>query len=202
MDVEQREATVEPTTRDRLLVAARELFLTKGYNGASIRDIAGAIDTSLSNIYHYYGNKEGILIEIITLAREQLTTALRAIVQSDLPAREKFERLITEHLKIIVGSPSVEALRIYEDSTESAGRIGREAQREVLAIYKQAIAALVEEGLVQTRYPSVLAFNILGGLNWVRTWYRPDGPLSLDEIADELLRFVEHGAFAGRSRHG
>jgi hypothetical protein len=39
----------------------------------------------------------------------------------------------------------------------------------------------------------VLAFNILGVINWQLKWYRPEGPLSMDEVSKEIVSFVMHG---------
>lgn len=50
----------EPTIRERILDAARGLFLTKGYNGSNLRDIAAEARVSMGGIYHHFDSKEDI----------------------------------------------------------------------------------------------------------------------------------------------
>ena len=45
--------------KEKVLQVAIKLFSAKGFKGTSIRDIAQAMNMSISNIYHYFGNKEG-----------------------------------------------------------------------------------------------------------------------------------------------
>ncbi|MCA0976727.1 TetR/AcrR family transcriptional regulator [Halomonas denitrificans] len=48
--------------RQRLLAAAREVFLDKGYAGASVNDIVARAGGSLSTLYKLFGNKEGLFV--------------------------------------------------------------------------------------------------------------------------------------------
>jgi len=48
-------------------------------------------------------------------------------------------------------------------------------------------------GYLSSRNLVVLAFNILGVINWQLKWYRPGGPLSMDNVANEIVSFVMHG---------
>lgn len=52
-------------TREQVIKAAIDLFSTKGFNGTSIRAIANAMGMSISNIYHYFVNKEGLMLAIL-----------------------------------------------------------------------------------------------------------------------------------------
>jgi len=49
-----------PSVQTRILRAARELFLTQGYNGSNLRDIAAKADVSMGGIYHHFASKEDI----------------------------------------------------------------------------------------------------------------------------------------------
>ncbi len=51
--------------KDKLLKTAIDLFAAKGFKGTSIRDIAQAMGMSISNIYHYFGSKEGLMLAIL-----------------------------------------------------------------------------------------------------------------------------------------
>jgi len=66
-------------------------------------------------------------------------------------------------------------------------------QREILEIYIKELSTLEESGYVSCRSLTVLAFNILGVINWQLRWYRPEGTLSLEEITEEVVSFILHG---------
>jgi AcrR family transcriptional regulator len=51
--------------RQRILTEALEVFLEKGYEKASMRDLAKRVGTSVSNIYHYFTNKEELFRAIV-----------------------------------------------------------------------------------------------------------------------------------------
>jgi AcrR family transcriptional regulator len=53
----ERSMTGLSANRDKILEASLDLFAAKGFRGTSIRDIANAVGISISNIYHYFGNK-------------------------------------------------------------------------------------------------------------------------------------------------
>jgi hypothetical protein len=61
-------------------------------------------------------------------------------------------------------------------------------------MYKEELGNLQEQGYVRHRSLTVLTFNVLGVINWQLRWYRPDGPLSFEEIADEIVNFILYGA--------
>lgn len=51
--------------KDKIITAAKKLFLTKGYEKTTMRDIIKSAETSIGNCYFYYKNKESILKEIV-----------------------------------------------------------------------------------------------------------------------------------------
>jgi len=53
------------SNKELILKTAQELFLTKGYHGTSIRDIARKAAVSLGGIYAHYQNKENIYLELL-----------------------------------------------------------------------------------------------------------------------------------------
>lgn len=50
---------------DRILAAARGLFLARGYNGSNLRDIAAEAKVSMGGIYHHFESKEGIYLALL-----------------------------------------------------------------------------------------------------------------------------------------
>ena len=80
-----------PSARDRILEAARDLFLTKGYNGSNLRDIAGRARVSMGGIYHHFDSKESMVDEILSTFQEELFAAYDAVLAGDVDARTRDE---------------------------------------------------------------------------------------------------------------
>lgn len=62
--------------RQKILDVAEDEFLKRGYEGASMRIIAKKANTTLGNIYHYFPNKEALLVELLTPTLDNLDIGL------------------------------------------------------------------------------------------------------------------------------
>lgn len=86
-------------TKDQVIKAAIDLFSTKGFNGTSIRAIADAMGMSISNIYHYYKSKEGLLLAILEHSTIPLLEELGRVSEMDMDPLERFKLLLQTHLR-------------------------------------------------------------------------------------------------------
>ena len=65
--------------------------------------------------------------------------------------------------------------------------------REIYLCYVETLRALQKSKAVSCEPPSIVAFAILGMLNWCYRWYKEDGSLTIEEIAERLIGIVFHG---------
>ncbi|RLL63593.1 TetR/AcrR family transcriptional regulator [Paenirhodobacter hankyongi] len=178
--------------RESLLETAVEMFSEKGFSGTSIRDIAREHGVSLSNIYYYFSNKEGLWREIMNRSVRSLPGRLRAaIAQADTP-RAQLDALIREHLRAGVEHQRELLMLLTEQGQlgEDSSRETLEIQREILEIYTAVLEALSAEGALHEGHIRVAVFNILGVVNWHLRWYRADGPLPADTLHQEITNFI------------
>lgn len=182
-------------TRQQVIKAAIDLFSTKGFNGTSIRAIANAMGMSISNIYHYFVNKEGLMLAILEQSSRRLLENLRQVSEKEMDPLHRFKLLIDTHVRLSeVFSKESKIFFIDEDHLSPEGNEkNRQNQREILNIYLKELQTLRELGYLGSRNLPVLAFNILGVINWQLKWYRPEGPLSMDEVSKEIVSFVMNG---------
>ena len=182
-------------TREQVIKAAISLFSTKGFNGTSIRAIASAMGMSISNIYHYFVNKEGLMLAILEQSSKRLLETLHQVSEKEMDPLDRFKLLIETHVRLSeMFSKESKIFFIDEDHLSPEGNEkNRQNQREILNIYLKELQTLKELGYLSSRNLVVLAFNILGVINWQLKWYRPGGPLSMDNVANEIVSFVIHG---------
>ena len=182
-------------TKDQVIKAAIDLFSTKGFNGTSIRAIANAMGMSISNIYHYFVNKEGLMLAILEQSSKRLLDHLRQISEKEMEPLDRFRLLIESHVRLSeVFRKESKIFFIDEDHLSPEGNEKNlQNQREILNIYLKELKILKDSGFLSSQNLLVLAFNILGVINWQLKWYRPSGALTMDDVCKEIVRFVMHG---------
>jgi len=181
--------------KDKLFQAATKLFAAKGFKGTSIRDIADTAGMTTYNIYYYFGNKEGLLLAILEQSSQRLLEKLRWVTKQDMDPIARFKLLLETHIYSVTESPR-EAI-IFSLSKEHLSPAGwetdRRFQREILELYQTELRKLQVLGVFRSQSLAVPAFNIFGIINWLLRWYNPDGPLSRDELTDEIVSFILSG---------
>jgi AcrR family transcriptional regulator len=182
--------------KERLLEVAIDLFGARGFKGTSIRDIANTMGMSISNIYHYFGNKEGLLLAILQRSSNELLESLDdALRHSGLEPIERFKALLRRHLTVTHGRAGEAKIFALDEEhlTPEGNEINRRIQRRVLDTYVSELKALKVQDYVRCGDVTVAAFNILGVINWYSRWYRSSGLLSREEVVQEIISFVCHG---------
>ncbi|RPJ10060.1 MAG: TetR/AcrR family transcriptional regulator [Deltaproteobacteria bacterium] len=182
-------------SQTKLMEVAIDLFASRGFRGTSIRDIAGAMGMSISNIYHYYGSKEGLLLAILKHSAEQVANKLLEVSGLNMEPLDRFRLLIKTH--ILMSKNHKKEVKIFfldeEHLSPDGNEINKQFQRDIFNIYKKELHNLKAEGYVKYENLTTLALNVLGVVNWHLRWYRPEGPLPLEQITDEILTFILHG---------
>ncbi len=129
-----------PTKPARLLVAARQLFAKKGYEGTTVREIAALAGVTKPVLYYHFGNKEGIYFELIREPFAKLDALLNDSLQGGRSAKARLEQLcdhlfylFTEHLELLnliqglpPGSPYYDFEAGYRKLQNAIGRLIKE----------------------------------------------------------------------------
>jgi len=66
----------QPSTRDRLIEAARDLFITQGYSSTGIAQILKTAGARSGSLYHFFPTKEDLLLAVLDWYRQNIGTAL------------------------------------------------------------------------------------------------------------------------------
>jgi len=187
------EATVQ--RRDELLLAAERLFSERGYEATSVRDIADALAIKAGSLYSHIATKEDLLWEVLGRAADRYFEALQPIVESDLVTVEKLRRLIAAHVRVITQSASAAA--VY---TTEWRHLTEPRRREFAArrdAYERIVRGLVHDSIREGSFGDVdekfATLLILSSINWVYQWYRPDGPMTPEEIARRITDLLFNG---------
>jgi AcrR family transcriptional regulator len=183
---------IEPGARRRAIdEIASELFHANGYAATSVRDIAKALDIQAASMYAHVASKEDVLWSIIDGAA---TAFERAADNADAEAAstdpvDRLAALVEAHVEVVTADPERSSVFVTEWRHLSAGRraaiSGRRDAYE--GRFRETIADGLAVGAFRATDAALASTFILTALNGIATWYRPDGRLSADRIADHYV---------------
>ena len=182
-------------TREDILEAAAQVFRQKGFHGASMSDIAGAVNLQKASLYQHVSSKQEILLELLERALELLLERISRITTQNISADEKLQRMIREYLQILVENIDLASVLLFEHrSLEGRQRTRHIPNRDKFeSLWKDVIIEGVDKKIFTCENPGVATRALLGIMNWTITWYRPDGELSIEQIADQYSDLLLKG---------
>jgi AcrR family transcriptional regulator len=170
---------------------ASELFHMNGYAATSVRDIARALDIQGASLYAHVASKEDVLFSIVDRAAGAFERAADAAEAeaADGDLVERLAALVEGHVDIVTADPERASVFVTEWRHLSAERRAAiSARRDA---YERRFREVIEEGIALGAFrasdSALAATFILTALNGIPTWYRPDGRLSADRIADHYV---------------
>ncbi len=175
-------------SRDEILQAAALIFQEKGYHAASMQDIADAVALKKSSLYHHVNSKQDILYALLDESLEMILERLRGVSSLDISPTEKIRRATRAYFSFLAENPSLSSVLLLE--YRSLEPDYKEKHIPLRDQVDQIWREIIEEGNTKGEFdapePGLISKALLGVLNWTITWYREDGPLSAEEIADRF----------------
>jgi len=187
---------------ETILSTAERLFQEKGYRGVSIRDLAAAVGVKMSSLYYYFESKDDILYRIIKRHLDHLLS-----VTSDSLAACASEQDHAGRLRALVYSSVV--CMIHDRAASSVAvsqtrELSGEQRAELFALldefeerYTSLISEGMEAGVFVVTDPVIATYVLLGAVARVSLWFREDGRLTPEEIAElycaQLIRSLLPG---------
>jgi TetR/AcrR family transcriptional regulator, cholesterol catabolism regulator len=183
---------IEPGARRREIDdVASGLFHAHGYAATSVRDIAKALDIQAASMYAHVASKEDVLWSIVdgaATAFEGAADAALAEATTSDPV-DRLAALVEAHVEVITADPSRSSVFVTEWRHLSAER--RDAIAARRDAYEARFRSTIEEGIAVGAFhrtdPALAAAFLLTALNGIATWYRPEGRLGRDRIADHYV---------------
>jgi TetR/AcrR family transcriptional regulator len=180
--------------RAEILHAALIAFREKGYHTTTLEDIADRLGVRKTALYHYFPDKESILYEC---HRESLAEIARLIEEAQScceTAAERLAYLIREHVRVM--TETLEGSPLAFEVPALSG----ERRDEVIAArdrYERVLRGLIEQGIADGEFrdvdPKLAVFAILGSINWIARWYRPEGGVGAAQLGSRFADYLIHG---------
>lgn len=206
--VEQAKKDYEKSRRKRgevpqkILDSATRLFSKKGFDGASIREIAEKAGVAVPNIYYYFKDKQGLYQATLKKSLGDIMEVMQAIDDPPLSFRERFLALGKAKMKMIRRNHLPMNLWIKE-FLEHGGR-GMNGKlditfKEAFAYMEKMLAEAMEKGEIRKMNPKVgvwylMSLSLLYGTPFLTKWkkkFEPPTDEEMEEFVDLLIKGFE-----------
>lgn len=179
-----------------LIEVATQVFYEKGYDGASLQDIADRLGMLKGSLYYYIQSKEDLLFDVISTVHRDGLAVVRARADVEGTPLEKLESVIVGHVEHTCRNLVPTAVFLHELSALPADR-----REEVLGsehAYQGVFRDLIEQAQKQEDVrddldPRLATLSVLGSTNWVYRWFRPGGAFTPEQIGAELAEMTIRG---------
>jgi AcrR family transcriptional regulator len=185
------------TKREAVLKTAAQLFLEKSFGRTSMNDVADRLNITKPALYHYFNNKEDILLECYRLGVGLIEETLNEIADHGGNGLQKVEAFIQSYAIVMTVNFGRCVMRLDEgDLTSEARAEVRTYKRKIDRRLRSFLQEGIDDGSIAPCDTKIAAFAIAGALNWICMWYEPDGALSPEEIAAQFARTLTQGLAA------
>ncbi|MGJ7490618.1 TetR/AcrR family transcriptional regulator [Variovorax sp. ZT4R33] len=185
--------------RNAVLQTAAQLFNERGFHATSLDDIAERLNVSKPTLYYYVESKDQILLECVRTALDLMRDGIEAVRAAGGSAIEQLKACMRIYTGVVTQHFGMCVIRIGEDPLPEP--LKTELRRLKAGIdlqFRRLIADGVAEGSLAPCDPKMAAFMLAGALSWVGRWYRSDGHLSPEEIADQGIDLLLNGVLRRR----
>jgi len=200
-----RKPADQSVNKEDILWAAAEVLRHNGYDATTMKDIAAQVNLTAASLYHHFKSKDFLLLNVLELGLDLTITKLEPITQSNLSYTKKLEQMIRSHIMSVTSNTAIGAAMVFEIRTllnvTGAGKYNGQAQHEFLerrdhfferrdyfeSLFRNTIKAGIATGEFRQVDHAIVAKAMLGAHNWVGIWYKDDGRLTGDNIADVMV---------------
>jgi AcrR family transcriptional regulator len=181
--------------KQAILDKAAALIARKGFDVATMMDVAKACGTSKSHLYHYFPSKEDLLYAIAHDHITRQAADLLRIVHEPLPADQRFERFIDSFMQGAAKSRDEHIILMNDLKYLPPVQLKeiRKLEVEMTALLEGLLREMNPQLMAEERVRTPYALLLYGMMIWTFSWYRRNGPIPPAELARRISELFVHG---------
>jgi AcrR family transcriptional regulator len=179
--------------KEEILLGAARLFRRKTFSKTTIDDLAVSLKINKATIYYYFKDKTDLLYWIMCSSTDEYLKQVKSVIATSVLPPEKLEALVKTHINYATNYNNSFAGISYFEMKNLPRRLAKSyiLKRDE---YEHFLFEIIQEGTLMGYFrendPSMTARFILGLLNSVIVWFRESGPLSSNQVAEEIWKFI------------
>ncbi|WP_037819328.1 TetR/AcrR family transcriptional regulator [Amycolatopsis sp. VC5-11] len=180
--------------RERILAAAVSLFQESGYGSTSMTRIARAAHITPAAIYWHFPSKQELLAEMLKDMYRRSYADLRDSVRAEGTATERLGDYIRSYIRIQLEDAGERRNHSYSTLSSSLTAEGQRELGRLSRPYLELLREILHEGVESGEFDPVdvpvMSHAIATMCEYVFTWFRPHGRLTIGEAADRHFEYV------------
>jgi len=184
------------TKRNNIRDIAARVFAKNGFERTTIRGIAEEGDISAASIYYYFDSKEELLYQILDETMSTGLELIKNIKKKNATKKEQLVEILRMHTLTAIDFDKMKLL-VHEQNCLSSGH--RDAlklkQKKYMSLLTKVFESLKEKDQMRDLDPKVCAFAFFGMVSWAYRWFKPDGAMSTQQLADSFTEIFTKGIF-------
>jgi AcrR family transcriptional regulator len=186
-------------SRQDILRTAARLFQQQGYDATSMNDVAAALKLSKGGLYHHFQSKDEILFNLMNHALDVTRDRVIDAVQDIADPEERLRTVIRRHIEVVMSVRDREITVMLHENHPLPPAMRRRinARKKDYVHFMENLIAEVqrERGSKANVSARASAFALLGMINWIYQWYRPEGALQEETLVRVYTEIFFAGAF-------
>lgn len=183
--------------RDAVLQTAARLFVEKGFHATSLDEVAEALNITKPTLYYYIKSKDDILFECVRLGLQRIKEAINTASEGNGSAVDKLRAALNSYAHIVTEDFGQCLIRVGEDPLPPEKRIVLRRQKaEIDLEFRVLVEQGIKDGFFAPMNPKIATFTMMGGISWIGRWFKPDGELTADEVADQCIAILMSGLWS------
>jgi TetR/AcrR family transcriptional regulator, cholesterol catabolism regulator len=192
-----RDATTD--SRQEILRAAARLFQQQGYDATSMNDVAAALKLSKGGLYHHFQSKDEILFHLMSHAMDITEQRVLGAVRGIADPEERLRMLIKLHIGVVLSQQDREITVMLHENHPLPPALRKRInsrKKEYVHFVENVIAEVQHARQGKSKVsPRAAAFALMGMINWIYQWYRPEGALHEPDLVQQYTEIFFAGAF-------
>lgn len=184
------------TKKQEIYLEAARLFQEKGYNAASMRDLAERVQLKASSLYSHIRTKGEILQKICFDHANRFSQGMKEVEQMDAAPEAKVRALLSLHIRTALEDPT--SITVFSDEWK---HLEEPFLSQFIAIrrdYEQRFRRIIQDGMQAGVFrktdPTIALNTLLYAVRWLHYRQRSDNPQALET---GLLGLLLNGLLGG-----
>ena len=193
-------STLQLSRKDQIEQTATALFKSRGYAATSMRDLATELGLEAASLYSHIKSKEEILQRICFRMANEFFEGLEQAEKTPGNSREKLEAAIKSHLTVLTKQPAASA--VFQNEWKHLSEPFLTDFLKLRNDYENHFRQIIKEGNSSGEFSvtdeKMATLMLLSSLNFVHTWYKPEGNLTPEQISETLSNMLLNGIVSGQ----
>ncbi|MEK4425483.1 TetR/AcrR family transcriptional regulator [Solibacillus sp. FSL K6-1523] len=178
--------------KEQILLSAITIVNRRGYDGATMEEIAAEMLMTKGSLYYYFKNKGDLMYQCHKLVLAQATEELEEILLEEGSAEHLLRKMVATHINYAVDEKETFNLIIEPKQMFNPEQIEPvlKLRKYYSNLFDQAIEKGVTSGEFHVKEPIIVRMMILGAMNWIQQWYNPTGRMTKEELKQQFAAYI------------